>query len=492
MEIAVLFFLSSGLFLGWALGANDAANVFGTAVGTRMVKFGTAALICSIFVILGATISGAGAAHTLGKLGAVNALGGSFMAAFSAAAAVYAMTKVGIPVSTSQAIVGSIIGWNLYSENVTDTNALIKIVTTWFVCPVLAAVLGASLYKLTHVVLGFAKLHLLRLDAYTRIGLVLAGAFGSYSLGANNIANVMGVFVPSSPFTEFRFMDLVTLSSVQQLFLLGAIAIAVGVFTYSKRVMLTVGGGLMPLSAVGAWVVVVSHSIVLFLFASVGLESILASNGLPTIPLVPVSSSQAVIGAVIGIGLLKGGRGIRWNVLGGIFTGWMITPIISALICFVGLYFLQNVFDQKVYQPVSFEMSEMVIERLDQEKISRAHFVDLTGQRYDSGRALMQAVGRQTSLSSKEEGKVLDFARISPLTISIDKIEHLDTEWFSGPQIQALKELSGRSYRYNWRLADALSKQSEAWKLKPKITANKLYNKGVSQRLEGLYRKFKD
>ena len=47
MDIAVIIFLSSGLFLGWSLGANDAANVFGTAVGTRMVKFSTAAFICS-------------------------------------------------------------------------------------------------------------------------------------------------------------------------------------------------------------------------------------------------------------------------------------------------------------------------------------------------------------------------------------------------------------------------------------------------------------
>jgi PiT family inorganic phosphate transporter len=66
--IQILFFLSSGLFLGWSLGANDAANIFGTAVGTKMIRFRTAAIICSIFIILGAVISGAGASHTLIEL----------------------------------------------------------------------------------------------------------------------------------------------------------------------------------------------------------------------------------------------------------------------------------------------------------------------------------------------------------------------------------------------------------------------------------------
>ena len=53
MELTIILFLFGGLFLGWSLGANDAANVFGTAVGTRMISFKTAALVCSIFVVLG-------------------------------------------------------------------------------------------------------------------------------------------------------------------------------------------------------------------------------------------------------------------------------------------------------------------------------------------------------------------------------------------------------------------------------------------------------
>jgi inorganic phosphate transporter, PiT family len=105
----------------------------------------------------------------------------------------------------------------------------------------------------------------------------------------------------------------------------------------------------LPLSPIAAWVAVVSHSIVLFLFASQGLEAFLLSHGLPAIPLVPVSSSQAVVGAVIGIAMVKGGGGFQWRVLGSIGAGWMVTPIIACGLCFVGLYFLQNVFDQTVF-----------------------------------------------------------------------------------------------------------------------------------------------
>ena len=350
MDFATVFFLSSGLFLGWSLGANDAANVFGTAVGSRMIRFSTAALICSVFVILGAVMSGTGAAHTLGKLGAINALGGAFMAAFAAALSVYLMTKASLPVSTTQAIVGAIIGWNLFSATETDSSTLTTILVTWVVCPVLAAIIAVLLYKSTVWFLRNANFHMIRLDAYTRAALILAGAFGAYSLGANNIANVMGVFVPSSPFSDLSVMGLANFSSVEQLFLLGGLAIAVGVITYSERVMMTVGGGMLPLSPVAAWVVVMAHSIVLFLFASRGLQALLLSYDLPTIPLVPVSSSQAVVGAVLGIGLLQGGRAIRWRIVGSVSLGWVVTPLVAGIVCYIGLFFLQNVFGQEVYQ----------------------------------------------------------------------------------------------------------------------------------------------
>ena len=343
----ILLFLSSGLFLGWALGANDAANVFGTAVGTRMVSWRNAAIICSIFVILGAVISGAGTSQTLGKLGAITALPGAFMTALSAGFSVFVMTKSGLPVSTSQAIVGAIIGWNFFSNQATDTSTLAKILSTWIVCPLLAAVIAIVILKISKYFGTKMNLSLIRLDAYKRIALIFAGALGAYSLGANNIANVIGVFIPVQPLAELKFGSF-GFSSTQQLFLLGGLAIALGVCTYSKKVMLTVGSDLGQLSSTSALVAVISHSIVLFLFASQGLEALLSRYGLPTIPLVPVSSSQAVVGAIVGISILQGITAVKWNVLGKIIVGWIVTPIFAGIVCFIGLFFLQNVFSLSV------------------------------------------------------------------------------------------------------------------------------------------------
>ncbi|MFW5995855.1 MAG: inorganic phosphate transporter [Halanaerobiaceae bacterium] len=346
MEVTMdptILFLSSGLFLGWSLGANDSANVFGTAVGTRMIKFKNAALIVGIFVIIGAVVSGAGASHTLGSLGAIETLPGAFTVALAAGLSVFLMTKSGLPVSTSQAIVGSIIGWNIFSGLKTDPALLSKFVGTWILCPLLAAGFAAVLYKITKFIILRRKIHLLRLDHYNRLGLIIVGAFGAYSLGANNIANVMGVFTRAVSLPSLE-IGIVSLNSTQQLFFLGGLAIAVGAFTYSKKVMMTVGKDIFKISPLSAFVVVLSHSLVLFLFASEGLKNFLTSYGLPSLPLIPVSSSQAIVGGIIGIGLVKGARNIKYRVLGNIVMSWILTPIIAAIISNIGLFIMQNVF----------------------------------------------------------------------------------------------------------------------------------------------------
>ncbi|MAF55636.1 MAG: inorganic phosphate transporter [Deltaproteobacteria bacterium] len=490
LDPTVLIFLSSGLFLGWSLGANDAANVFGTAVGSRMIRFTTAAIICGIFVILGAYVSGTGAAQTLGKLGAVNAIGGSFMAALAAGLTVYWMTKLGLPVSTSQAIIGSIIGWNLFSDSYTDISSLLKILSTWIICPLLSAVIAAFLFSVAKIFVRKMGIGLIRFDGYTRLALILAGAFGAYSLGANNIANVMGVFVPVAPFPDMLFGQGFSISSAQQLFLVGGLAIAVGVFTYSKRVMMTVGSELMRLTPLAAWVAVMSHSIVLFLFASERLEQLLAKMSLPTIPLVPVSSSQAVVGAVIGIGMLQGGREIQWPRVYSIVKGWVITPLVSCLLCFVGLYFLQNVFQQTVQRDSNYTLSASVIEKLQKEGIETEGLHELTGTVFQTSAEVVRAVKDKVSLSSKQGLKVVEYSLQKSLIVTAEKIADFETNGLSSAQLDALSKLAGQTYNYPWQLGDALAEISPEWIMLGGGLKDKLHDRDIKQKLAYLYRKF--
>jgi len=339
----ILFYLSSGLFLGWSLGANDAANIFGTAVGTKMIRFKTAAITASIFVILGAVIQGSGASDTLGRLGNVSTIAAAFTVALAAALTVYWMTRLKLPVSTSQSIVGAIIGWNFYTNNPTDLGTLTTIITTWVSGPILGGIAAILLFILVKSYTKRSRMHLLYRDSIIRYGLLIAGAFGAYSLGANNIANVMGVFTGAInlPIIDLGFIQF---SSTQQLFFIGGIAISIGIFTYSRHVMATVGNTLMPLTSEAAIVVVLSQALVLFIFSSQGLSNAVQSIGLPAIPLVPVSSSQVVIGSIIGIGMYKGGKEIKYKILGSISLGWIATPLIAGVIAFFMLFFVNNVF----------------------------------------------------------------------------------------------------------------------------------------------------
>ena len=349
MYFSYLFFLSSGLFLGWSLGANDAANIFGTAVGSKMVRFSTIATVACVFVIIGSVVGGSGTSQTLENLGAVNALPGAFMVALSAAVAVYMMLRVGLTVSTSQAIVGAIIGWNIYAGKHTDLSVLAQIIGTWTTCPLISGAVAIVLYLFLKKLQKCSSMHLLMRDQITRIGLVITAAVGAYALGANNIANVVGVFIKSCSFKPLSFGDVATLNSEQVLFLLGSVAVSVGILTYSHKVIKTVGNNLMRMSPTVALIIVLSQATVLLLFSSVSLHDWLEASPLPTIPLVPVSSTQAVIGAILGIGLIKGGRGVNWNIIGKIIVGWISAPLMAMLICFISLFFLENVFNQIVY-----------------------------------------------------------------------------------------------------------------------------------------------
>ena len=488
----IWFLLSSGLFLGWSLGANDAANIFGTSVSTRMVKFRVAAALASVFIILGATISGAGTTHTLEVLGDVNAIAGSFTVSLAAALTVFALIKRGLPVSVSQAIVGSIIGWNLFTASPTDFASLTSIVISWIVNPVLACVFSFLIYNILKKVVSKMKLHILELDLYTRIALILVTIFGSYALGANNIAKVVGVFITTSPFRDINITSNFTFTSVQQLFLVGSLSMAVGVMTYSQKTISTIGSQIFKLTPISAFSSVFSASLVLFFFSSQSLERLLNSLGLPSFPLVPVSITQSMVGAVMGIGFAKGGRYINYKIIGKIAIGWLATPVCAGIICLISLFIVQNVFQQIVVNPSSYEVTIPVLTELEKTGISTA-----TLSKYENRIFTSQSEFRQHLKSidiNKEEElyKIFQVAKIENYHFDSNYVnQKLSPEIFSPQQIEALKKLHNESFKHQWQIMDKLKLISDAWREAPDVKENEVYNKELRREYRIIFSTFK-
>lgn len=310
----MLGWLTGGIFLGWSLGANDASNVFGTAVGTRAIRFRTAVICICIFCMIGALLEGTHGIETISGL-TEQSVQSAFITAMSAAITVTAMTFLKMPVSTSQAVVGSIIGISFGMGQDVDLSKLTKVAICWVGTPIGAMLISIILYfVLGHFWNKYAAKKMYLMDNILKWGLIIAGSYGAYALGANNVANVTGVFAGTG---------IGNFSPLMWAFI-GAASICVGVVTYSKRVMMTVGENLVPLAPFTAFIAVLSEALTVHIYAVVG---------------VPVSTSQAIVGAVLGIGLVKGMRSVNNKVLVGIFLGWISTPIIAGIVSYI-LYVL--------------------------------------------------------------------------------------------------------------------------------------------------------
>ncbi len=300
--------LLGGLYLGWALGANDAANVFGTAVASRIITFRKAAFICAAFIILGAFLQGAGGIHTLSGLTTQNQTT-LVIVSVSAAVTVTLMTLFRLPISTSQAIVGAIAGVGLATNNM-HWEGLLKVVICWIFTPIGAMLFSLIGYMLLRFFFRLIPMSILTRDKLLLGGLIIVGIYGSYALGANNVANATGIF-------SGQIEGLTD----KHLALFGGIAIAVGVLTFSKRVMMSVGSQIMSLNAQTAFVAVLSMSLTTHIFAIIG---------------VPVSTSQAIVGAIIGIGMIHGASTVKFRMLRNIGVGWILTPVISLILSAAG------------------------------------------------------------------------------------------------------------------------------------------------------------
>lgn len=298
--------LLGGVSLGWALGANDAANIFGGAVASHMVRFRTACLFMAIFIVAGAMLHGAHGIKTLGGL-TDQTINTALIVSVAAAITVTIMTLFKLPISTSQAVVGAIIGVGITQGHV-NLAGLKKIVICWIATPLGSAFFAMVLFVVLGKLISNMRLHFLAYDNFMRFLLILSGSYSAYALGANNVANATGVFYQAGILSAFGAA------------FIGGISIAAGALTFSRDVMMTVAKRLLNLDAFSAFIVILAEAVTVHIFAIIG---------------VPVSASQAVIGGVVGIGIVKGSRTLNINLLYRILYGWFMTPVIGCLFSYI-------------------------------------------------------------------------------------------------------------------------------------------------------------
>jgi PiT family inorganic phosphate transporter len=274
-----------------------------------MIRFWTAGILAALFVLIGAVLEGEAGIETYTGLTQMT-LRLAVISSLAAAATVSLMTVLGLPVSTSQAVVGAILGIGLLNRQL-DVGGLGKIVICWFGTPVGGVIIAIVLYKLLSILYNRIEINLFQADIGLRLCLIGAGSYGAYALGANNVANVTGVFVSAGMLSVFSAT------------LIGGLSIGLGVLSFSRGVMETVGKRLVKLDPFSALVVVLAEAITVHIYTFVG---------------VPVSTSQAVIGAVLGVGIVKGINTIRRQTLVNILLGWFLTPVVACFLALV-IYF---------------------------------------------------------------------------------------------------------------------------------------------------------
>ena len=359
--------------MGWSLGTNDAANAFGTAVSTRVIKYRTAIIIIAIMVMLGAILLGQNNIDKLSSIATNNEVVAgtddlenvgveyerdedgnlvldenkkpvvsstenvdgkkleelrlksalkAFIIFACAGLTVFIMSYLKFPVSANQSITGAVIGWGLCYANydnpeVLSTNLaeMLEFASTWLINPLGAALIS---FVLVFVVKKFIEKRLTSMKSYdviVKIGYLVAGAFAAFSIGQNSSASVTAFYYDATG------LGANLLTSARLTAIIGGLAIAIGVLTFSKRVMMTVGGSIAEISQVDGFVVIVAMALTVLLMGKfMG---------------IPVSTSQSVVGAVVGAGLVNGVKNVNFGVFKRIAIAWVSSPLSAGLLTYI-------------------------------------------------------------------------------------------------------------------------------------------------------------
>jgi sodium-dependent phosphate transporter len=143
---------------------------------------------------------------------------------------------------------------------------------------------------------------------------VLTAAFESFAHGANDVANSIGPFNAVVAAYDAPLASKVGMP--EWILVIGGVGIVVGLWTYGEKVMRTMGKDICYVTPSRAFCIELSATFTILFATNLGL---------------PVSTTHASVGAVIGIGCVDGPSKVNWGVLRGVFTSWITTLPAAAM-----------------------------------------------------------------------------------------------------------------------------------------------------------------
>jgi len=300
-------------YIGWAIGANDAANCVGADIGSGKMTVRQGIIITCLFSLLGALLLGSRVMKTVGKgivpldrLDPNISILIALAACFGAGTWVIIATLRGLPVSTSHSIVGAVAGAGLAIGAPVMWNKLLDIFVCWVLTPLGAGILSYALYT------PFRKLFYLLVprrfnDLAITFFIFATSIYLAFTWGANDVANATGIITGAGIMNSERAA------------LFGAVFIIIGIVTFGRKVIETVGFSITRLAPLMAIVAEIASGLNVHIYTILGM---------------PVSTSHSIVGAIIGVGLVKGIKTVNYKMVKEIVFAWSLTPVASGCISF--------------------------------------------------------------------------------------------------------------------------------------------------------------
>lgn len=326
--ITVILIVIFALVFDFINGFHDTANAIATSVSTKALTPRRAIILAAIMNFVGAlTFTGVAKTITSGIADPFDLKNGTvvILAALLAAIIWNLLTwYLGIPSSSSHAIIGAITGAVIVSEGFSAVkyNGFIKILEALIISPIIAFGVGFLLYGIIKLI--FKNSNLAKKNRQFRSIQILTAAVQSYAHGTNDAQKSMGIITMALIVGGMQKSDDIQFWVQFSC----ALAMALGTSIGGWRIIKTVGGKIMKIRPVNGVAADLTGAAVIF--------------GATLIHL-PVSTTHVISSAILGVGSSHRVKGVNWGVAKRMVVTWIITLPISALLAGI-IYYILNIF----------------------------------------------------------------------------------------------------------------------------------------------------